>query len=137
MANQNSKKEYLSRYLALKRRVTEIENEIEELRAHYTGSAIKYSDMPSAPLVEHDLSDYVARLDPLLNRLKRRQSQALKEYQKIEITIERMSIEEEKEILRLRYLRGLKWEDIADHLGYSLRRVYQIHGMALLHLKIK
>lgn len=34
-------------------------------------------------------------------------------------------------VLRLRYLENLKWESIADRMGYDIRRVYRIHINAL------
>ncbi len=38
-------------------------------------------------------------------------------------------------VLTMRYLEGLKWDKIADRMGYSLRAVYRIHGIALEILK--
>lgn len=36
-----------------------------------------------------------------------------------------------RELLELRYLRGMRWEDIGRRMGYELRQVYRIHGRAL------
>ena len=36
-----------------------------------------------------------------------------------------------REVLRLRYLDGLKWAEIAGRLGYSTIRCYQIHREAI------
>ena len=44
--------------------------------------------------------------------------------------------EREKELLTLRYLKGLKWEEIAVNMGYSWRKIHYLHGEALEHFEI-
>lgn len=36
-----------------------------------------------------------------------------------------------RELLELRYLRGMRWEDIGRRMGYELRQTYRLHGRAL------
>lgn len=53
--------------------------------------------------------------------------------------IESIDNYEEQEVLRLRYLCYEKyptWEDIADHMKYTERQIYNIHGSALLKIKV-
>lgn len=38
-------------------------------------------------------------------------------------------------ILEMRYLEGMKWEDIAERLGYNYRSVFKIHKRAIKKLK--
>lgn len=40
-----------------------------------------------------------------------------------------------RELLELRYLRGMRWEDIGRRLGYELRQVYRLHGRALQEIQ--
>jgi DNA-directed RNA polymerase specialized sigma subunit len=47
-------------------------------------------------------------------------------------TIGRIENGDERNILLARYLNCKKWETIAEEMGYSARRVYQIHGSALI-----
>ena len=35
---------------------------------------------------------------------------------------------EEKRLMELRYIRGLSWREVAEHMSYSERRVYQLHS---------
>lgn len=39
-------------------------------------------------------------------------------------------------VLRLRYLAGLSWDDIADRLHYTRRHVTRLHGIALLRVTV-
>ena len=50
--------------------------------------------------------------------------------------IEEMPDETEKTVLRLRYIRWMKWEQIAERMGYSLRNITKIHGKALVHFRL-
>ena len=58
-------------------------------------------------------------------------------YQKVKICvilydkIEALEDEQEKRLLKYRYIRGYRWEDIADKMGYSVRQVFNIHNSAL------
>ena len=137
-------KEMLLRYRDAKREAMEMELKITQLRLKYAApSAIKYSDMPTAHNTEHDLSDYIAKLDKLTDMLVNRYSRCIGIEIDIEQRLERMAPEHPqgqvfREILRHRYLtitdKGQlnPWEEVAAQVGYSDRRVKSLHGIALL-----
>jgi DNA-directed RNA polymerase specialized sigma subunit len=50
-------------------------------------------------------------------------------------TINRIENEDERNILLARYLNCKKWTVIADEMDFSLQRIYQIHGNALISYK--
>lgn len=131
------KKQYLNSYRYLLHRSNSIEQEIETIRSRYTGRAITYSDMPGAPSESHDLSDYAAAVSDLVDALNSIRIQMIDSYQRISDSIEMMEDEQEKQLLRLRYLQGYSWKDVAKDMAYSEQRVYQIHGNALIHFKIR
>lgn len=39
-----------------------------------------------------------------------------------------------RELLVLRYIKFYTWEEIAEKMNYSMRRVYDFHGRALKHI---
>lgn len=39
-------------------------------------------------------------------------------------------------VLRLKYINGWEWEDIATEIGYGLRNTHYIHSRALKNLSI-
>ncbi len=49
--------------------------------------------------------------------------------------IEALEDEQEKRLLKYRYLRGWRWEAIADKMGYSLRQTFNIHSKALQNIE--
>lgn len=124
-------KDYLSQYRDMVWLEQEIEQEIDVLRTRYIGKAITYTDMPTAHNSERDLSDYIAKLDELLLELQHRKERAISIYRSIEQTINRVVPEREQKLLRLRYLRCMTWEEVAEAMDYDVRWVYKIHGDAL------
>ena len=47
-----------------------------------------------------------------------------------------MENEDEQRVLRLRYIRGLKWEEVAVEMGYSWKQIHRIHSSALTNFKM-
>lgn len=134
--SNNAKKKYLNSYKWLKHRARSLELEIEAIRSQYTGHAITYSDMPKAPSSVHDLSDYASAVFELVDSLNTIHVDIIRQYEQISEAIERLEDETEKQVLRLRYLRGYQWHQIANAIGYAERNTYKIHGDALAHFSI-
>ncbi len=51
--------------------------------------------------------------------------------------IESLPDMEDRTVLKLRYVRLLKWQEVADTMGYSLRRVHDFHDRAIQYLESK
>lgn len=131
MGNQ-AKKEYLLRYrdALIKQRM--IEDEIRELRLNKMVPSLIQDGMPHGTVVG-DLSGYMAKLDALLNDLDRQAQSCIDIRREIVEKIECMQNETEKLLLRLRYINGKKWEEIAMEMNLDVRWVYRLHGRALQH----
>lgn len=43
---------------------------------------------------------------------------------------------QQQEVLSLRYIEGLSWEDIAERLKYDVRHIRRIHGRALQAMQL-
>lgn len=62
-------------------------------------------------------------------------------YQKVKICIElydkieALEDEQEKRLFKYRYIRGYRWEDIADKMGYSVRQVFNIHRKTIYKIE--
>lgn len=50
--------------------------------------------------------------------------------------IESMKDESEKDLLTYRYINGLKWQEIANKMGYSLQHIHRIHKKAVCNFKM-
>lgn len=129
------KKEYLKSYRRAIKREQDILDEIQRLRLDKMFPSVVNDGMPHGSS-HSDLSDYAAILDEQIELLKRERLEKIRCYQKIERQIRQMENEDEQEVLRLRYILGMKWEEVAVKMDYSWRQIHRIHSAALLNLKI-
>ena len=136
LAARERKKRYLRSYKESVQREKDIIQELEELRMDKMMPSVKMSDgMPKAAGVHRDLSDYIVRLDAMICRLVREKAEKLKRREEIEIKIDAMGDDQEQRVLRLRYIKGLDWEDVSEKMGYSWAHVHRIHNNALDHFE--
>lgn len=129
------KKEYLKSYRRAIKREQDILDEIQRLRLDKMLPSVVNDGMPHGSN-HSDLSDYAAILDEQIDLLKEERLEKVRCYQKIERQIRQMENEDEQEVLRLRYILGMKWEEVAVKMDYSWRQIHRIHSAALLNLKI-
>lgn len=124
------KKEYLRSYRKCVFRERDILDEIQRLRSDKMFPSVINDGMPRSNECS-DLSDYIVLMDRQIEALKRERLDKMRIYTDIENRIKTMDDETEKEILRLKYLVGKSFDQIAVYLGYSYRHVTRIHGNAL------
>lgn len=129
------KKEYLKSYRRAIKREQDILDEIQRLRLDKMFPSVVNDGMPHGSS-HSDLSDYVAILNEQIELLKKERLEKVRCYQKIEKQIRQMENEDEQEVLRLRYILGMKWEEVAVKMGYSWRQIHRIHSSALLNFEI-
>ena len=75
------------------------------------------------------LSDYEIEADRLLKKMNTAR-------QKAEKIISSVPDQAQREVLTRRYIIGQRWEDIAECMNYSRRRVTQLHGIALKNISL-
>lgn len=127
-------KEYLLQYKHIQREIEDIDRRMAQIRLKYAApSAINYSDMPKAHNSNHDLSDYVAKMDELTDYMISKYTRLRGIEVDIYMKVDRMENQRERELLRYRYIDGMTWTEIADALDTTERNVYFIHGRALRH----
>lgn len=135
LTENEKKKEYLKSYRKALRREQRILDEIQCLRLDKMFPSIVQDGMPHGSSQE-DLSGYAATLDEMIEDLKKERLEKVKIRKKIEQSIRNLEDEDEQEVLRLRYISGLSWEEIALELNYSRAHMHRIHGKALGHFQI-
>lgn len=129
------KKEYLKSYRRAIKREQDILDEIQRLRLDKMFPSVVNDGMPHGSR-HSDLSDYAAILDEQIDLLKEERLEKVRCYQKIERQISQMENEDEQEVLRLRYILGMKWEEVAVKMGYSWKQTHRIHSSALKNFKM-
>lgn len=78
----------------------------------------------------------MAKVDELEKKILKKKYNRLQKQQEIRNRIEKMEDENEKDVLTYRYLRGMKWEEIAIKMEYTYRNIIKIHGRALSNFTI-
>ena len=129
------KKEYLNRYLKSTKREKYILEEIQRLREDKMFPSIVNDGMPKGNKCS-DLSDFAVILDEEIEKLKEERLEKVRAYSEISKNIRRMENDNEREVLTLRYIKGLKWEEICVEMGYSWKHVHRIHSSALNNFKM-
>ena len=129
------KKEYLKSYRRAIKREQDILDEIQRLRLDKMFPSVINDGMPHGSS-HSDLSDYAAILDEQIELLKEERLEKVRCYQKIERQICQMQNEDEQEVLRLRYILGMKWEEVAVKMGYSWKQTHRIHSSALQNFEM-
>ena len=110
--------------------------EIQRLRANKMFPSLAMDGMPHGNGTS-DLSEYAARLDEEINKLKVQRLEKVKIYSDISSRIRRVEDDNQRELLMYRYIKGMSWEDIAVKLNYTWRHVHRIHSQALDSIDIK
>lgn len=128
----DSKKEYLMSYLPKFKAAKRLEEDMEQFRQAKVNPSVSYSDMPRGS-GHQDLSDYMVALESLIEKLIKAKYERIKTYTDIFNQIELMQDDTEKELLRLRYLRGMQWDKICIELGFEWAQIHRIHKKALEH----
>lgn len=134
-AENDKKKEYLWGYQRAKRQLERLEEELTELRLDKMCPSVIQDGMPHAS-GGRDLSGYAARVDALERKILKARYKRIQRFKEIRDRIERLEDENEKDVLVYRYIRGMKWEDIAVRTGYSWKQVHRFHSNALENFKM-
>lgn len=132
----NRKKEYLRKYLEAKRMQEVLEREIDELRLDRMIPGSPAQDGMPHGSGGGDLSGYAARLDDLDQKLRTQMYKKIQIRAKITERIDAMENETESLLLRLRYIHGLKWEEVAVKMDYSWKQIHRLHSKALNNFKM-
>ena len=131
------KKKYLESYRYLVIDIRNIKDEIEEIKQSMTGSSKPLSGMPrSGSGRQRDMSDYYVRLEALEGKLRKQLKRKVEKQMIITDAIEAMPTDKLRTLMRLRYLHGCTWEEVAEQMGITARWATYLHGDALKEIKI-
>lgn len=134
--DNEAKKNYLKQYQKKVQAVKDIELELEALREEKMSVSSASGDGMPKSGNKTDMSDYIVALENKEQMLIKARYQRIECYTCIYKDIEKLENEDEKRILFLKYIRGLKWEKVCVESGYEWTWVHKLHGRALEHLEI-
>ena len=126
-------KEFLRRAREVDRRVDEAQERAERLREKLeAGRMSSVTGMPRG-----GGADWTETADKLieLERVVNQRTRELVRWKLAAIDAIR-AVEEPRlsEVLELYYIDGLTWEQVAQRMGYTMRNVQYLHGLALLRI---
>ena len=124
------KKDYLNGYKDAKRKERRINEQIQKLRMDKMFPSIQYDDMPRGTGIS-DLSDYIERVEELIEELKIERLKAIRQYDKIYRDVRQVEDERERDVLVYRYLQELDWEAIYMAMGLKRTQTHEVHKTAL------
>ena len=128
-------KEYLSQAYKMDRRVRLIELKIEKLRSMLECSSPSLEAAGSGKSADR-MPDTVSKIMEYEQRAAELRSALIVKYLEIDQAIRCVTDSTQREVLERRYLLFQKWDQIADEMSYTERRVYQLHGNALKKISL-
>ena len=127
-----STKDYLSQAYRIDQRINSKLAQVMSLRDLLGKATGTLSGAPkSATPNPHSMEDTIAKMVDLENEINEDIDALVDLKAEIMRRIKRMENTEYQTILELRYLCFKRWEEIAVDMGYSLRRLYELHDCAL------
>ena len=116
-----------------KREIEIIEDKIEYLKEKKTSiKSMVITDMPRGSNSENDrLGILLGEIEELINIYNEKQIRLIKQQIKIEEAISILDDPIDRNIMRLRYLEGMKWEKICVEVNYRWAQVHRHHKSIL------
>jgi len=129
-------KERLKAYREMKKEKDHLEQKIKALEwEKYSPRSQRLDGMPRGGSGEnYAVEEQIDRGDELLALLTEKKKTLAAALVEIEHAIEALA-PRDRHLVRLHYIDGLTWEQVAVEMGYSWRQVHRIHGDALEKLK--
>ncbi len=130
-------KERLRQYQQLKIEKERLEEKLEELESAMTSPRIQKLDgMPQGQPHGGSLMDMLVEQHLTLKAMYASKLRELNDtLLDIEAAIESLTDATERNLMRLRYIDGLKWEELTIAIGYSWQQTHRIHARALEKLR--
>ena len=129
------KKEYLKGYIKAKNREALIKDQIQQLRLDTMFPELQGDGIPRGSS-QKDLSDYTAKIESLMEELKKEWVESVIRYERIRKAINKMNDEQEKEALTRYYLLRENNKAIQRKMGVSKAKLYRIYDSALENFEI-
>lgn len=126
-----TKKEFLNQYRNAEREIAIKMDEIIRLREMATKVTQVLTPDKVKGGMENRREESIAKIVDMEKEIGASIDNLKKIREQVERAINAIPNANQRDVLRLRYLNGMKWEQIAVKLNYDYRWVLRLHGMAL------
>ena len=123
-------KQNLQRYREIMLEAEQLQEQMKRLESTIIFPSQKLKDLPPSSFDNDKMAKIVEKLLALQDLYAKKLSDSCVAQLEVESYISSLP-EREQRLMRYRYIEGLTWEQVADKMHYSLRRVRQIHDQAL------
>lgn len=128
-------KEELCQYIAIKKEIDQIKQELERVEATMTSPRIQQlTGMPRGGSSGDSMVNIIARCGELREKYSERMLALMSTQLEIEQAIDTLD-PTARRLMRYRYIDGLAWEEICVKIGYSWRQTHRLHSEALRELR--
>ncbi len=130
-------KEYLEQYSKCKRRLEQMDDQLNTISESIDSLSINYSGMPHGSDIQSKVESYVIKMEEKQESLVKERLELLELMMQIADAIREVEDDTYSRLLHCRYIVGMNWDDVANTIGYddSYTRGY-MHGKALLSVKV-
>jgi DNA-directed RNA polymerase specialized sigma subunit len=131
------KKKYLRGYERAMYDLKRAEEDLEDYRTSILYPLTLFDGIPKGGSDKSELSKYMPEIERLKKKYIKRRYLAIQKAEEIKNCINRLEDTREREVLTSRYIKGKKWEKIAEEMKEEhVRQVHRLHGRALNNLEI-
>lgn len=129
--------QYLNQARRLNNFIESDKRELERLWSQATGlSGADFSERVQGTPTDNGIDGIVEKITELKRKINAELEHCITLKNEIWDTINAVSNDDERLLLRLRYIEFMKWTDISLEMRYSERRIFKIHGQALKNVII-
>lgn len=100
------------------------------------GHNLSFSDMPRAAGGSDKIQTTVEKITEIEEKLDHEIDALVDLRNRIEAAVEKLEDGRLRDVMRYRYIDGMKWEQIAVEMHYSYMQVCRLHGKALLEIML-
>lgn len=130
------KKAILLEYRAIERRINRLIDEKAAWNAKATATTSSFSDMPRSGGGSDKIQTTVEKIIEIEEKLDHEIDALVDLRNRIETAVEKLEDGRLRDVMRYRYIDGMKWEQIAVEMHYSYMQVCRLHGKALLEIML-
>lgn len=130
------KKAILLEYRAIERRINRLIDEKAAWNAKATATTSSFSDMPRSGGGSDKIQTTVEKIIEIEEKLDHEIDALVDLRNRIGAAVEKLEDGRLRDVMRYRYIDGMKWEQIAVEMHYSYMQVCRLHGKALLEIML-
>ena len=125
------KKSHLRSYINIRAECMEQLERIEEWRSFAERCTTAITGMPGGGKASSRVETAAVAIADICENMCEKLQEMAQKRAEIETSIEIVPDPQCRRLLQLVYIDGLSWEKAAEHMNYSVRAIYYLHGKAL------